>query len=386
MTSCVAGDLALQTGKPASQSTETDLGTREAQDALRREDWPAAIRGYEKLVKLSPGRADVFLNLGIAYYSAGQPLEAVPALRQASKLKPDLATARDYLGASLSQIGQCGAALPLLKKSISRITDQHLKRAVGLGGVRCAMSVGQAEEAIDFIRRLNRDLPNDPEILYLSVHVYSDLSMKASQDLLFKAPASYQVHLLNAEALETQERWDDAAYEYRQVLAKNSALPGIHYRLGRLLLSAPKKPTTTEDARREFEEELRIDPRNAGAEYVLGELARQARQWPQAIEHFSRVSQLNPTFADAFIGLGKSLVSAGRPEEAVKPLETAAKLQPENPVAHFQLATAYRRAGRKEEAEREFAVHRKTSEQARQRTEGIQNAVLGPPQTAEPPE
>jgi Flp pilus assembly protein TadD len=95
---------------------------------------------------------------------------------------------------------------------------------------------------------------------------------------------------------------------------------------------------------------------------------------------------LNPTFADAFIGLGKSLVSAGRPEEAVKPLENAVKLQPENPVAHFQLATAYRRAGRKEEAEREFAVHRKTSEQARQRTEGIQNAVLGPPQTAEPPE
>jgi tetratricopeptide (TPR) repeat protein len=384
--SFVAEDLALQAGKPASRSAETDLGTRDAQNALSREDWPAAIRGYERLVKLSPDRADFFLNLGIAYYSAGQPFEAVPALRQASKLKSDLTAARDYLGASLAQVGQCREALPLLKKSISRITDQHLKRVVGLGGVRCSMSVGQADEAIDFIRRLNRDLPNDPEILYLSVHVYSDLSMKASQDLLFKAPASYQVHLLNAEALETQERWDDAAYEYRQVLAKNPALPGIHYRLGRLLLSAPKKPTTTEDARREFEEELKIDPRNAGAEYVLGELARQARQWPQAIEHFSRVSKLNPTFADAFIGLGKSLVSAGRPEEAVKPLETAVRLQPENPVAHFQLATAYRRAGRKDEAEREFAAHRKTSEQARQRTEGIQNAVLGPPQTAEPPD
>jgi len=46
-TSFVAGDFGLQTGKPAaSQSTETDLAAREAQNALSREDWPAAIRGY----------------------------------------------------------------------------------------------------------------------------------------------------------------------------------------------------------------------------------------------------------------------------------------------------------------------------------------------------
>jgi tetratricopeptide (TPR) repeat protein len=385
MTSFVAEDLALQTGKP-SQSTEMDLAAREAQSAVSREDWAGAIRGYERLIKLAPSRADFHLNLGIAYYSSGQSREAIPALRQALKIKPDLGPASDYLGASLAESGQCREAMPHLKKSAPRVTDQHLKRMIGLGGVRCAMATGQPEEAIDFIRRLNRSFPHDPEVLYLSVHAYSDLSMKASQDLLFKAPSSYQVHLLNAEALETQEKWEDAAHEYRQVLSQNPGLPGIHYRLGRVLLSAPKKANWAEEARREFEEELKIDPRNPGAEYVLGELARQGRQWPQAIEHFSRSAKLDPGFVDALIGWGKSLVSSGRPEEAVKPLETAVRLQPENPVAHFQLATAYRRAGRKDEAEREFAAHRKTSEQARQRTEGIQNAVLGPPQTAEPPE
>jgi tetratricopeptide (TPR) repeat protein len=255
-----------------------------------------------------------------------------------------------------------------------------------LGGVRCAMSSGQPEEAVDFIRRLNRELPNDPEVLYLSAHVYSDLSIRASQELLFKAPGSCQVRLLNAEALETQGRWNDAAAEYRQILAQNPQLPGIHYRLGRLLLSAPKTATTLDEAQREFEEELKIDPRNAGAEYVLGELARKARQWPQAIERFSRAAKLDPAFADTFIGWGKSLVSAGRPAEAAEPLEMAVKLQPDNPVGHFQLATAYRRAGRTEDAEREFAAHRQASEKARQRTEGIQKAVLAPPQTAEPPD
>ena len=363
-----------------------DAIARDAQTAFSREDWSTAIRGYEKLIKLAPTRAEFQLNLGVARYFSGKANEAVPVFRRALKLKPDLLAAQDYLSVSLAESGQCREALPRLKKSAARVSDAQLKRAVGLDGVRCSMSAGQPEDAIDFIRRLTRDFPHDPEVLYLSAHVYSDLSIRASQELLFKAPSSYQVRLLNAEALETQGRWDDAASEYRQVLAKNPNLPGIHYRLGRLILSAPKTPTTMEDAKREFEGELKIDPRNAGAEYILAELARKARQWPEAIQHFSRASQLDPGFSDAFIGLGKALVSAGQPAEAVAPFETAIKLQPANPVPYFQLATAFRRAGRKEEAERAFATHRQVSEKARQSSEGIQKAVLGPPQTEEPPD
>ncbi|MEW5977569.1 MAG: tetratricopeptide repeat protein [Acidobacteriota bacterium] len=359
---------------------------RLAQEAFRREDWPAAIREYEKLVKIAPERTEFQFQLAVAHYSSGQPQEAVPILRKVLKSRSDLSSARDYLGASLAESGNCREALPLLKKSVSRVTDSHLRQSVGLSGVRCAMALGDTDEAVDFLRQLKRALPDDPEVLYLSAHVYSDLSIRASQELLFKAPGSYQVRLLNAEALETQGRWNDAAAEYRQVLAQNPSLPGIHYRLGRLLLSAPKTESTLEDARREFEAELKIDPGNAGAEYVLGEMARKARQWPQAIERFSKAARLDPTFADAFIGWGKSLVAAGQPELALVPLEAAVQLQRENPVAHFQLATAYRRAGRKEEADREFALHRQTSDRARQRNESIQRAVLGPPQTAEPPD
>jgi tetratricopeptide (TPR) repeat protein len=168
----------------------------------------------------------------------------------------------------------------------------------------------------------------------------------------------------SAEALETQGRWQEAAAEYRNVLAQNPRLPGIHYRLGQLILSQPKTPTTAEDAHREFEEELKINPSNAGAEYVLGELARQADQWPQAIEHFSRASKLDSGFGDAFIGLGRSLIAGGRAPEAIPPLETAAKLQPDNPVCHYYPAMAYRRTGRKADADREVAVHKQMSEKS----------------------
>ena len=373
---------------PAAQSKQAEAA-REAERALSREDFEGAIRGYEKLLKIAPGVAEYHEKLGLAYYSSGRPYEAAQALGQALKLKPALAEAHYYLGASLAESGRCQEALAYIKRDASRITDLQLKRAVESDGLKCAIALDQEEDALDFLRRLRRDFPKDPEVLYLSVHVYSDLSTRASQQLLMTAPGSYQVHELNGEALEMQGQWDQALDEYRTVLGMNPNLPGIHYRLGRLLLSKPRSSTTLSEAQHEFEEELKIDPANAGAEYILGELARQARQWPQAIEHFSRAARLDAQLVDAFIGLGKSLVSAGRVSEAVAPLEAAVRLQPENPVAHYQLSFAYRRAGRPAEAEKELLAYRQANDRARKASQDIRSAILGrmtPAQTEEPPE
>lgn len=289
-------------------------------------------------------------------------------------------------GLNLADGGQCREAIPLLKKEYAQTPAPDARRTVGLAGVRCSMMLNRTDDAVDFIRLLASQFPEDPEVLYQAVHVYSDLSLKASQDLLFKAPASYQVRLLNAEALEVQERWTEAASEYRTVLAQNPNLPGIHFRLGRLLLSLPEgtaTPSTREEARQEFADEVKINPRNAGAEYVLGELARQAREWPQAIDHFTKATQLNPTLADAFIGLGRSLIASRKFTEAIPPLEHAVKLQPDNPAAHYHLAIVYSRAGRQADAERASAVFRQASEKANQMKQNVQAGILGP-QKAEP--
>jgi tetratricopeptide (TPR) repeat protein len=311
---------------------------------------------------------------------------ALPIVLLASGATAQPARRPAMSGAALAEAGRCHEAVPQLKKELSLIRNADLKRSAGLAGVRCAMETGRLDDAVDFIRALTRDFPQDPEVLYQAVHVYSDLSLKSSQDLLINASGSHQVRLLNAEALETQERWNEAAAEYRAVMAQNPNLPGIHFRLGRLLLSLPENaltPETRVDARREFEEELKTNPRNAGAEYVLGEMARQAGDWAQAAGHFANAARLNPAFADAHIGFGRSLISDGKYEEAIKPLEQAIKLQPENPVAHYHLATAYRRAGRKEDAERESVAFKQASDRAQQMKQDMQTGILGP-QRAEP--
>ena len=259
----------------------------------------------------------------------------------------------------LAETGHCPEALPSLKKTLTQVTDKDLKRDVGIHGVNCAMSLNKPDTALTFLQVITRDFPRDPAVLYLAVHAYSDLSTRAAQELAQNARSSYQAHELNAEALEVQGKWDEAAKEYRAILQQNPNVPGIHFRLGRLLLSKPNpSPTVAEDAKKEMEQEIQIDPSNAGAEYVLGELARQDGEWSQAVDHFSRASKLDAGFGDAFLGLGSSLIAQKNFAEAVTPLETAVKLEPANPAAHYNLAVAYSRSGRKEESEKEFKIHR----------------------------
>jgi tetratricopeptide (TPR) repeat protein len=358
-------------------------------DALNKGDYATAIQGLEKLTKMAPGVAEFQANLGMAYYSAGRPQDAIVPCSKALKLKPGLVAAHYFLGISLAESGGCKEALPYLEKDYPRLTDQRLKRVVGLDGAQCANTVDEPYRAVNFLQWLNRDFPDDPSVLYLSTHVFSDLSTRASERLLHIAPGSYQAHQLYAEALKVQGKIADAIAEYRKVLAMAPRLPGIHYQIGRLLLAEERDSATRDAAGREFEEELQISPGDAASEYELGEMARQARKWDEAIEHFGRAVKSDPDFPQALIGLGKSLVSAGRAQEAVEPLEAAVKLTPHDPVAHYQLSFAYLRVGRQEEAKQQLAIYRETHDQQQRFSQAIRLGIVGnlsQAQTDEPPE
>jgi tetratricopeptide (TPR) repeat protein len=279
-------------------------------------------------------------------------------------------TSSTQRGLSLAETGHCREALPILKKAAPLTADKQLKLKAGLATVRCGLALNQTDSAVSALLWLNRDFPTDPDVLYVTTHAYSDLSTRAALQLAGTAPLSVQAHELNAEALESQGKWDEAAAEYNLILKQQPGLPGIHFRLGRIILSKPSTPATVEEARNEFQAELKIDPNNAGAEYILGELSRQAQQWDDAIDHFSRASKLDANFADAFLGLGFSLNAAGRYMEAIPPLEIGVKMRPANPTGHYQLTVAYGKTGRKQDAEREMALFQQTSEKALKETHG----------------
>jgi tetratricopeptide (TPR) repeat protein len=293
-------------------------------------------------------------------------LFALPLVAQTQKTTPHAAgdsTLTDEKAMALAEQGRCKEAIPALKRVINSQGTAETRKKAGVLGVRCSLTLDSRDSALDFVRLLSRQFPLDPEVLFIVVHAYSDLSTRTAQDLGRTAPRSIPAHKLNAEALEMQGRWDEAQREYEEMIQQAPDTPGIHYLLGRLLLSRPDVDAkAAERAKQEFQKELQVDPKNAGAEFVLGEMARQQSQWDEAIGYFSQAAKLDANFGDAYMSWGLCLVTVKRYEEAIPPLEVAVRLQEGNPSAHYNLAIALSRTGKKEEAEKEFAIHRQLTQ------------------------
>ena len=299
--------------------------------------------------------------LSIGFLSAQQVVLAQQAKTSAAQvagsgMPPDKAIA-------LAEQGHCQESISTLKRAMSGQVPAETRKTAGIVGLRCSLTLDDRDSAGDFIRLLNKQFPRDPDILFILVHAYSDLSTRTAQDLGRTAPQSSAAHKLNAEALEMQGKWEPAELEYEAIIEKEPDAPGIHYLLGRLLLSRPDAGAdAAERAKQEFLKEIQIDPKNAGAQYILGELARREEKWDEAISRFSTAAKLDSNFAEAYLAWGFCLVNAKRYEEAIPPLQVAVNLQQGNPSAHYNLAVALSRSGKKEEAEKEFAIQRQLTQ------------------------
>lgn len=322
---------------------------------------------------MSPRRPTLLVHLfSHAIPRAGLALAAflaatTCAAQDTSKTAPAGAPLSTSQAVSLAERGRCSEALPVLKQNTRRLRDRQLRYRAAMAAARCAMSLGDAAAAVDALMLLRRDFPDDPEVLYVSARFLSQLANRTAQELAQRFPNSPQVGKLNAEALESRRMWDEAIEAYRKILAQDPKLPDIHFRIARILLDKSSSAETTAEAKKELEEELKVNPDSAVAEFGLGEIARRAGEWDTAIRRFTRASQIDAGFLEAYLALGMSLSAAGNYADAIAPLQRYVKMAPADPAGHYQLATAYSRTGNKEAAERELQLQREALEKARPR-------------------
>jgi tetratricopeptide (TPR) repeat protein len=277
--------------------------------------------------------------------------ESKTAARAASVLSPEKAI-------GLAEQGRCRESISSLKHAMAGSVAAETRKQAGVLGVRCSLAIDDRDSADEFIRLLNRQFSKDPDVLFVVIHAYSDLSTRTAQDLGRTAPDSFAAHKLNAEALEMQGKWEPAQLEYETMIKKDPNARGIHFLLGRLLLSKPDAgPEVTERAKQEFLKEIQIDPSNAGAHYILGELARRDAKCDEAMPQFAEATKLDSNFAEAYLGQGLCLVATKKYEQAISPLRSAERLMPQNPEVHNSLGTALARTGHNDEAQKEFAIH-----------------------------
>jgi tetratricopeptide (TPR) repeat protein len=358
---CLTASLSAQSSDIAVQRY-----SEQGQRALAEGRYSEAEQAFEKLRELEPGVAEVHANLGLVYFEERKYEQALQALRQALKLKPGLPRTGTFLAISLNELGQYGDALPGLEAGFRQSADASLKRMCGLQLMRAYSNLQQDSKAVAVALELNRLYPDDPEVLYQTGKVYGNFAFLTMRKLSEVAPASVWRHQALAEASESQEAYDTAIGEYRQVLALDAHRPGIHYRIGRTLLARSRQTTSAEDAAgalTEFERELEVNPTNASAAYEIGEAHRTAGQFQDAQRFFEQALKFYPDFEEAQLGLASALMSQQMPKSALSHLQKAIRLNSADEVAWYRLSQVQRSLGNTAEAQQAFAKFQQLHQQ-----------------------
>ena len=108
------------------------------------------------------------------------------------------------------------------------------------------------------------------------------------------------------------------------------------------------------EARRHYEEAIRIEPGDAPAHYNLGNLSYAERNWPQAVKHYEAALKFQPEYAQARANLGAALLQLRRFREAITQERAALIIDPTLSQARMMLGQALLLSGLNNEAAAEF--------------------------------
>jgi len=102
-----------------------------------------------------------------------------------------------------------------------------------------------------------------------------------------------------------------------------------------------------------------VNPHDGEAQYQLGLIHQQRRQYTEAIRRFQAAVTIDPTETDAHFQLGRIAAEQGRFQDALAHLETALRLDEKHGMSevHRELGSVYVSLGRLEDARRELALY-----------------------------
>jgi len=312
----------------------------------------------QKAIVLEPNNVDARGNLGVLLFFRGDYAGAVPELRVAVKLKPDLWKLQGLLGLAEERTGQIDAGNADLEAAFPHLTEQKFKTEVGNALVTSYTSTGDTEKAAAIVSQLLADQPTNTDLLYSSYRLYSDLTDKAIVTMALTDPDGALMHEMMGRELARHGDEAQAIVNLREALKINPHLPSAHFELGELLYNSTNDALKAQ-AEPEFQAAIADNPADGQAHLMMGEAAARRGDTKTAFTESSKAVDLQPNDADALVELGKILMTMNENEKAQEMFERAAKADPTNTVARYRLSVLYRRQGKSAEADQQMAEYKK---------------------------
>lgn len=329
------------------QAPGTDLATlfHAGQTALKKGDFRSAVDDFKKVLALDPSLLEAEVNLGLAYQSLLDYDAAARYLSRALRERPNLGGVNVIVGMDYIKLGSPEKAAPYLHRALAlNASSQDAHEAMALYDLTQDNVQGAAEEY-----RKAADLdPNKSEALFKVGHEYLDLGARLAYRGARLYPDSSWGHRFLGDTLLERNRWEDAAREYQKALAIDPKQSGLHTLIGESYLRGGK----LDEAVAEFRQELQLDSRYEPA--WLGMASAQLAKG-LAIEALSSVSSVWQSSPE-FLQLHSELLSTALSNETAQACISQVQDQPETPAKHFLLSSLYTLVNENDSADRELQL------------------------------
>jgi tetratricopeptide (TPR) repeat protein len=370
-----------------AQSPEVTAAFTQATQAMRQGKLDEAGEGFAAVIKLAPGFAEAYFDLGLVRQEQGRYLDAIPSFQKALTLQPKLHGANLFLGITEFRLNHLDRAAAAVQKETAAY-PKDANAWMWLGVVRLAQD--RAEQAAEALDRADKLKPNDQDILYHRGRAHLLVSKDSYAEMFKIDPHSWRVHRVLAQANAEADRHVDAIAEYQAAIKLAPTQPGLHEELGSEYRNANKMP----EAEAAFRRELEIDPQNVLARYKLGAIYVEQGDGAKGKELMEAAQREKPGLVHMDYNLGRAEMLLGNDAAAAGHFESTVKTDTTPEVveqAWYQLGTIYRRQHRMDEARNAMATFQKLKdEEVGKSQERMKRSVLqgdvGPTSPAPPPE
>jgi Flp pilus assembly protein TadD len=339
-----------EAGSSASRITALD---QQVQSYLQQQKPELAIPLLRQIVSLDPKNLSAQANLGVLLYFQDDFAGAIPEMRNALELQPNLPRIRALLGIAEKRTGDLASAQSDLEQAFPNLDDPKFMKQAGLELIEIDAATSQFTKALAVTARLEEAAPQDPQIIFVAYEIAAQMKDQTLLNMVLVAPDSAEMNMMIAGELARQGNHDKSIEKYREALRLNPHLPGIHFELA-VQLRAAADPKLNAQAEGEYRAAVHENQFDAKSWSHLGEVLAARGDIKASQEAFNKALALQPNDATTKTDLAISLISMNQQQDAMPLLESAIKDDPTNIVAHYRLSGLYRRAGRIADAKREM--------------------------------
>jgi tetratricopeptide (TPR) repeat protein len=310
----------------ASKTSSSDVDFAEVRKLSQQGKFDEAIALLQPLAAQTPKPAGISKELGTVYYKKGDYLKAADFLKQSVADDPNDKEAVQLLGLSYYLAGRPAEAIPFLEKVQAWYPRANVDAAYILGVCYIqAQDYPQARKA--FAKMF--DVPADSGASYLITarmlfrQEFIPIAEDYSQKAIAADPKLPLAHQLLGEIHLFTSKIPEAINDFQQELAINPAYPPALYKLA----DAYSRVQKYDEAERLLQRSIWLDASSTGPYILMGKILQKKGEPSLAIRTLQRAVAMDPNNPITHHLLGQAYRDIGKNDEAEQELKVAEQLR-----------------------------------------------------------